>query len=722
MQERYVSYIRRFPLFAKLPEPQFNAVLHAFQVLGFQPGQVILQQGQPTRGLYIFVNGQGILFNTGADGVQRQVGSIQGGQFINQDALYEAGYEQYTLKAAREMTALHLARQALYEQATQDSRLVRALNIDLMAQGRSAPPRPAPPQQPPPQRPAAPPLPQQPQQGSNQPQPLQQMRPINYQQDRPQWPQQPQANPQPQAHQQPAAAPPQANQQPSQRTRAPQQKSFPMQNPGEELLLMTRRHWWAYARYVPIVLLVFGLLVGGVVLVPELWFVLLPLALVIPGAMCIYLYAEWANDAVYITDQRVLRVNRTIFAFREVMSEVSLESIQEVNADKPARDLLAVLLNYGSVTMRTAGTAGNFVLDMVPNPDRIQETILEDQRQMEARRNDPGNDQILQDLQRWVDSGNNPNQPANNPNAPDIPPDRAYERAPFSPFVGRFALPNGDVVYRKHWLVWFGHVMRPGLLLLIAFGLLAANLLGLTASIGIITWPLDIVLFIAGVLWFFYEDWDWRHDYYVLSDTVITLIHKRPLLLQNEEDQILLRQVDNVVSETSGFFQQLFSFGDVSIALLGGDQYKTFKSVRKPSAVRNEITQRQALVQQNQQGSSDENQRQLIGEYISAYHERYGQQGQQNQQGQYSQQQNQQGQQWPDVMPPDTPTNARPSPLRSISPQPDHSVPPRDTNSETDRNRPPRVPRTSLYRGYRSKRGRPQAPLMPPRQDNSRRG
>ena len=81
---------------------------------------------------------------------------------------------------------------------------------------------------------------------------------------------------------------------------------------------------------------------------------------------------------------------------------------------------------------------------------------------------------------------------------------------------------------------------------------------------------------LSSLLWFYWSDWDWRNDLYIVRDDTIVMIHKRPLWLQNNRDQILLNQIDNVVAESKGFFQQAFSYGDVRISLIGADRFKVF--------------------------------------------------------------------------------------------------------------------------------------------------
>ena len=66
MPERFVqSHIRNLPLFQRLTPQQLAAMAEAFQVLRFEPNEVIFRQGQPSQGMFVFVSGRGVLTQAG---------------------------------------------------------------------------------------------------------------------------------------------------------------------------------------------------------------------------------------------------------------------------------------------------------------------------------------------------------------------------------------------------------------------------------------------------------------------------------------------------------------------------------------------------------------------------------------------------------------------------------------------------------------------------------
>jgi hypothetical protein len=101
------------------------------------------------------------------------------------------------------------------------------------------------------------------------------------------------------------------------------------------------------------------------------------------------------------------------------------------------------------------------------------------------------------------------------------------------------------------------------------------------------------------------------------------LIHKRPLWLQDENDQILLSQVDNVISEMRGVLNTLFKVGDVKLSLTGSDakNAKWFRNVHEPQEIQQEISRRQDRAAMLKQEADAQRQKQAIIDYLLVYHE-----------------------------------------------------------------------------------------------------
>jgi hypothetical protein len=89
MSARYnESIIRRVPVFASLPAPLFALIAEAFVSRRFSAGDMILVQGTIPTGLYILLEGQAIWVQTALNGSVHQLGMMQIGQHIHDEALF----------------------------------------------------------------------------------------------------------------------------------------------------------------------------------------------------------------------------------------------------------------------------------------------------------------------------------------------------------------------------------------------------------------------------------------------------------------------------------------------------------------------------------------------------------------------------------------------------------------------------------------------------------
>ena len=66
--ERDVETLRNIPLFAGLPTPRLKLIAYTAEVVCFQPGEVIVQQGDPADAVYIITAGEADVELTDQDG------------------------------------------------------------------------------------------------------------------------------------------------------------------------------------------------------------------------------------------------------------------------------------------------------------------------------------------------------------------------------------------------------------------------------------------------------------------------------------------------------------------------------------------------------------------------------------------------------------------------------------------------------------------------------
>ncbi len=406
---------------------------------------------------------------------------------------------------------------------------------------------------------------------------------------------------------------------------------FEGQRENETVLLYLHRHWWAFARmaWLPVFIMMAMWFFAIVIAQPAISTLLFIGSILLPGLTIFYLYVEWRNDAVIITDQRVRRIRRTILTFNKKISEVGIESVHEVNSEVPAYDPFARIFTYGDIEIKTAGNAGNVYLDMIPNPDNIQQIIIEDHQQYKKRQAQQHRNSVRADLENWLD-GETPNRISHAGGNGEEQPQAVAEPKPKPGTNGYLStcieMTNGDVVYRKHVYFWLRQTIVPILLMIgsaiiFMFGLIA------NSGVNVVILPFGLIMFLVGAATYFYIDWDWRNDYYVVSDETITLIHQRPFFLQSLRDQILVERVDNVEAESSGLLASILNYGDLRVSLIGADEHKMFDKVPKPQQIQQDITTRQQRIKQKAAEAEARQQREVLAEYLNVYNERLTDQG-----------------------------------------------------------------------------------------------
>ncbi|MDP9383078.1 MAG: PH domain-containing protein [Chloroflexota bacterium] len=132
-----------------------------------------------------------------------------------------------------------------------------------------------------------------------------------------------------------------------------------------------RRHPWLLIRRA---LRPAGIFVVGVLLTAALND-LLPFALTatLASVWAAWLWDDWRNDEVVVTADRILQTRRSPLRLHDESWQASLEKVQDVGYEIP--NPLAQLLDYGTVTVKTGGEDGEFVLGDVPHPREVSAEI-----------------------------------------------------------------------------------------------------------------------------------------------------------------------------------------------------------------------------------------------------------------------------------------------------------------------------------------------------------
>jgi len=365
------------------------------------------------------------------------------------------------------------------------------------------------------------------------------------------------------------------------------QQSIPVKlEPDEKVILDLRRHGMIlFGRLLPpivilltpIVLVLWALLAGSAnpeqadatIRFARIALVILVLPLAIWAAIAVY---DWGNDSFHVTNKRVIRYDQTFIASQTLMV-AGLQQIQNVAVTIP--NPIASFFNYGTVIIETAAQAGKIEFDNIGNPRRVQRLIFE-------LRGVPMPPQEPLPLPRSVG-------------------DLLLELFPFAPR----SLPDGGIVYHKHWYILFQAALLPMLLLIAAS----------SAAWYIRSW-LPLLLLIGIVPLLLYQYANWVNDIYILTNNRIIDIVRIPMIKEDRREA-LLEQIQNVSLNVPNLQGRLLDMGDVFVETAGKGENFLFKSVNHPRAIAEEISKRLDQVRSGRRQAEEESRRRQIEELVT---------------------------------------------------------------------------------------------------------
>jgi uncharacterized membrane protein YdbT with pleckstrin-like domain len=142
-----------------------------------------------------------------------------------------------------------------------------------------------------------------------------------------------------------------------------------------------RKHWLILLKTIfrPVIGLAFASVLLVLIPIPIVGMIAIA-ALLFGGIYIAWQTVDWYNDVYIITDDRIIDVEKVPF-ISEDRRESQLVMIQDVNYSQP--NFVARLFNLGDVIVQTAGRAGVFTFNNVPNPSEVQREIV--QRWEQAR-------------------------------------------------------------------------------------------------------------------------------------------------------------------------------------------------------------------------------------------------------------------------------------------------------------------------------------------------
>lgn len=338
---------------------------------------------------------------------------------------------------------------------------------------------------------------------------------------------------------------------------------------------------------------------------PDLW-PLIPTGAYALGVLgfLLYRFLDWRNDALILTDQRLIHIEQTILLSQD-QREAALGKIQNIRFLMPG--FVARVLNYGYFQIETAARGSDISFGPIRYPDRVQRQIMGRVQTLHA---DTSAQLMRQTLLHRLD----PSKPA-----PDIPA-LAGESLGMH-FRGRFHLPllppnpllEGETItWHKHGYFLFLRIFR-ALTLLGALAGIAFLLNFISAAPFFwVPWTLGVLAAI-GYLVVQYEIW--LGDTYVVTADRLHDLYRTPFGLFGESRRSApLERIQNISYAKPGIIPNLLNYGNVRIQTAGAEDL-TFDKVPHPDEVQSEIYRRQEIARLRQQ----QRERDEIADWLVTY-------------------------------------------------------------------------------------------------------
>ena len=375
----------------------------------------------------------------------------------------------------------------------------------------------------------------------------------------------------------------------------------------------------------------------------------------------IWVVINYLDDYYVATNRRVARHDRRLLML-ETRMDAPIEKVQDVTVKI---GLSGQIFDFGDLTIRTAAKVGNVTFSHVPRPQLVREIILEEKVEALAAARGHRKELLRQglintlhlalsvpNLERALGANVQPPSPlerwgitsrllrrGKSQKATLLP---GTKRGPgltrslfrWLPDNWQIALLGpppptpkplpGQVLWRKHWVNMLQRTGLPFLatLLVVMLGIWMLvsppDFLKFGASALFLGW---LVLFIPAAIWLVYQYIDYHNDIYVVTDTKIIDIEKKPLWLSAERREGGLDRVQTVYTRQDGFWANFLDYGDVIIRTAAADEGFTFEFMPNPKSVQGVVFQKlEAFQRKQEERRTQERQRELI-EGLNVYHQ-----------------------------------------------------------------------------------------------------
>jgi CRP/FNR family transcriptional regulator, cyclic AMP receptor protein len=113
--DRDVETLRNIPLFAGLPTPRLKLIAYTAEMVRFEPGEVIVRQGDPADAVYILAEGEAEVVLTDDEGQDLSLGTMGRHTLFGEIGVLCKGRRTTTVKAKDPVVTYKISSQLFLE-------------------------------------------------------------------------------------------------------------------------------------------------------------------------------------------------------------------------------------------------------------------------------------------------------------------------------------------------------------------------------------------------------------------------------------------------------------------------------------------------------------------------------------------------------------------------------------------------------------------------------
>lgn len=405
--------------------------------------------------------------------------------------------------------------------------------------------------------------------------------------------------------------------------RLARRKNFAWVGDDEIVHLITRKHTaYLWLRLIgPLVMGMsgVGLLLWAILyLAGSLQFQLLGAILMMAAAgWGIWGTIDWGNDYYVVTDERVVWLEK-IVALYDSRQEAPLSAVLSVNI---STSQFQRIIKSGDVIIRTY--TGTIILRNVNNPNYFAATINAYWQRSKEKSRQAQTEAMQQAVRDRLRGEEDLEEEYEEP----IQPSRRVVKGIWSRLFGNFLKmryeEDGNIIYRKHWILLLQKSWQPTLILTAVTAAVIflywpwreTQFSGIVGMMAVMVWG---AVYIFLLVWWGYHYVDWRNDVYVLTGDKILDLERKPLG-REEKRTAPLESVLNMEHSREGIIGLLLNYGNVMINV--GATKLIFYGVFNPADVQHDIFDRMYALRKRMEAEQMVMERDRMVEWLSIYRE-----------------------------------------------------------------------------------------------------